>query len=1122
MARDADTLRSDNTEARFGAQQRALFEALTGYAAKPRWVADVCAAVVSNQTRDLLEDESDEAYALYDFANEWIHQQRPARNDSTEPAAQIDPLAMESVLPEQAESTRVRASYSAARAVAHLGRAIDGTLDVADGVDRFLAHCLRAGLQSVGTGPGAPVPTGGPRGLSQVFVHARQDSEDPASGFLILAACELAGLRPADRRSVSMPVLFVTQDRTGGGRERGEVGILRLCHLASGPAGLHPDPEWMAFTQIDDAFAEGLSTAWGTSALSRTQACVVWSVSGDSGGAPTVLEGDSMTGAMAVALDELALSGWSRTMRLRRIDTTSTVSANLEPVQRTLLPVDGYELKLAAARQANLRVVLAGDVDPEIASQYRDEIVTADTLDQAIRATRTRLNVGPWSSTAIVMSLVIALVSFIGIHALTSQQARELTDASARRIAEAANGLRDSNPHLAQQLALAAFRVSDTEEARSALLDSTATEPPIVVSPGALTALHASTDHEVVMTGFDDGTLRLITVTRDGVTMGTPFGGGSSSRIDDITSSRDHRLMAAATREQITLWDTSDASDPRRLVGLEIPEGVISVALRPDGSELIAGTTSEQILRWDLSGNPRLPRPLEPLTLAGGYARVTFNSTGQLLAAASRFEKAIRVWDVIDPQPLSVIDIKEDGYSGGFADDIKFSPDGSVLGIANGLDVSLWSFDLDKFQMATLPTVFMPSGQWPSTIISMAFRNNSSLAAVHTTSDSVEIVELRPGSQPVKVPASADYVAVTRYGLVTFEPFVGKLRVFSLSPLTAHNGYILDHIPLDSGGSTVAARGQLTDDGTRLWDVERASPQQLVSRDDNIIPLGIMDLSPNGDRLAILTASNELQIWDVDNPLSAQRIGSSVSTTDSTSVRFSHDASVALTMGGGHVDVWDVTGTDGPKYLTTIDTGSAKIPEISDGRLLATETTGGEIRLWDITTPAAPRELPPIKDISGTVYAIAFARSRDVLATLDDSGGRLIDLSDPTHPTTFANFDARAVPDGYNELAVSDDASTVALYGGDGIRVWDMADPEYPRPFRLTASLRNLKAASPLVNPLIRFSSTGELFGYSGNFRRWSTDPHAVAAAICASGTTLITSQVWESFRFDVALPNLC
>ncbi|MGH3866771.1 MAG: TIR domain-containing protein, partial [Pseudonocardiaceae bacterium] len=283
-------------------------------------------------------------------------------------------------------------------------------------------------------------------------------------------------------------------------------------------------------------------------------------------------------------------------------------------------------------------------------------------------------------SVLLVFAVVAAGFAFIQQH--TAEKQRNV--ALSRQVAGQATELRATNPALAAQLGLAAYRLVPTTEARSSLLSTavnlgatrltghTNTVYSVAFSPDGRTLANASADGTVQLWGISDTyhPSPLSTLT------------GHTNTVRSVAFSPDRHTLATASDDRTArLWDISDPHHPSPLSTLTgHTDTVTSVAFSPDGHTLATASADDTARLWDIS-DPHHPSPLSTLT---GHTNtvwsVAFSPDGHTLATASADDTA-RLWDISDPHhpsPLSTLT----GHTN-WISSVAFSPDGHTLATAS-------------------------------------------------------------------------------------------------------------------------------------------------------------------------------------------------------------------------------------------------------------------------------------------------------------------------------------------------------------------------------------------------------------------------------------------------------
>jgi len=734
----------------------------------------------------------------------------------------------------------------------------------------------------------------------------------------------------------------------------------------------------------------------------------------------------------------------------------------------------------------------------------------------------------------VLVALVATLAAFTaGLAVIASRARNDATRARdvalSRQVAGEASRLRDDDPALAAQLALAAYRISPTVEARSTVLDVSARPFPVrLLGQSGPTFLALAPDGSALVTTLaGDGSAQLFTLG-DGPPRraGLLAPDGSGAQLFTVAFSPDGATVATGgVGATIQLWDVADRQRPQALgPPLEGFTGPVqSVAFSPDGTALAGVGTAGGVLRWDL-GDRRRPRPLAPLMGMAGYTQgLAFSPDGELVAAA-REDSVVRLWRGTELVAALAVDGPTTVTS------IAFSPDGRWLA-AGSKDrrARLWERTGEG-----LVARGEPLGDFGSWVNAVAFTPDSAAVVAASSDNSVQLFDvtsLRPLVPALAHPGPVTSLAVTPDGrsLVTAAAD-GVTRLWPWpGPLATGADETIFALSYSADGQTLAAFPNRSDDAVRLWTTRAFEVPRLRGRvrlDPGVGRLSASGaVSPDGALLAAGTAEGRVALWDVTDPGRPQPLGPILagSTDLVEQVAFSPDGGLlAATSDDGTVALWRV-GPDGGEPLATLE-GSGNIMlglDFSpDGSWLAAGSADNRIWLWDVTDPVAPVALDPLAGFDNYVFTVAFSPDgRLLVAGGADRTVRLWDVADhrraprPVGPVLGG-------PTNYvYSLDVAPGSRLVSAAVVDGsVWQWDVTDPADPA---LVATLRG--AASDRVF-ILAHSPDGVTLavGDAATVRLWDTDVERVAEVVCATRGDAITAGEWARYLPDTPLADPC
>ncbi|WP_157535083.1 nSTAND1 domain-containing NTPase [Nocardia inohanensis] len=612
----------------------------------------------------------------------------------------------------------------------------------------------------------------------------------------------------------------------------------------------------------------------------------------------------------------------------------------------------------------------------EWAGQDRDSsLLYRGTRLQSARAATDRSPVGPLATEFLATSVttsvgarrrttrmkalfallgVVLLLMGFGLYTQDPQADQRRADRDYAAVLAAADQVQQTNPTLAAQLNLVAWRLRPGDQAVRSRLLQTEADPLFTVSTGA----HQQNVGKVVRQPGGSMLASLAGTELRFWEFGRPLRaiGEAQANIDDVAMAPGGRLMATAdlrgpAEHTVTLWDIALPGPPRRLGTLPGPTdaGTARIAFAPDG-RTVAALTDTRLVLWNVS-DPRTPvvtaiRELNEAQRDASQGRIVFSPNGRTLALALGSGDAAtgntQLWDVTDPAHPAIVTAAL--AVSGPTKAIAFSPDGATLAVGSGYSsidgegkraaIQLW--DTAQPRQAQLLSTFETGD---NSIAAMEFAPaGDALASTGNRTAGLWNV-LDPGSPRRSIDKLPTALSDCHFGTVSARCTGGPKAL----------AFASDGRQLVTGGLS----GELY-----VWSLPAAV---LTGHIGWRYPPAF---AANGARMATSTADGRIELWDIRDPRSPTRIGEYRTARGSFGATLSPD--------GSQLRILDLTA----RTLRTLD--------ISDPAHIGLR---GE---WT---------LPASESLAGLSVSRDFRR----LATSDDKGGvQLWDLSDTTRPGPWA------------------------------------------------------------------------------------------------------------------------
>jgi WD40 repeat protein len=444
--------------------------------------------------------------------------------------------------------------------------------------------------------------------------------------------------------------------------------------------------------------------------------------------------------------------------------------------------------------------------------------------------------------------------------------------------------------------------------------------------------------------------------------------------VEAVAFSPDGRLALSGGKDKtMRLWEVATA---RELRSFAHPNGVTSVAFRPDGNFAISGISYDSVLArdgsgsssslekirlWDLTtgaevrtfvepGQP-LPEALINVRLLDKATRVVLSPDGRF--ALSNLAREMLLWDVTTGKPVRTFV----GRSSRVAC-VELSPDGRLGVSVSGNTLHLWDVasgkELRSFGSSEWGNAlaFSPDGRMllagthgdfernlmdgPAGSSGVAFSPDGRFA-LSGSGWKLELWDATEGQQVRSFAGSASS-DVKENAVILWDVATGReVRRFA-----GHTGWVTS-VAFAPDGRLAASGGR--DHKIKLWDV--AAGKELRTMDvsgGNWFFEGIA-VAFLTDRFVQAAVSGGLQVWEVKT---GKLVGGTSDPNGSlASVRFSGDGQRAVSVTNETVNLWDMTKGEVLRSFTGHTSSVDSVAVSRDGGLVMSGSNDGTARLWD-------------------------------------------------------------------------------------------------------------------------------------------------------------------------------
>jgi WD40 repeat protein/transcriptional regulator with XRE-family HTH domain len=714
--------------------------------------------------------------------------------------------------------------------------------------------------------------------------------------------------------------------------------------------------------------------------------------------------------------------------------------------------------------------------------------------------------------------LLVAVV--LGVYSVAQGVAigRERDVAVSRQVAVRSDALRSRDPALAAQLAVAAYRVAPTPEARSSLLNATGVAVPARMPGPAAVTESVELDRTrklLVSTSGSAPTVQIWDVHDRGRPVRVADTPPARGPLQTVAVSPDGRtLVAGGSKGDVVLVDLADPVHPAPPVSLATGGGdVLATAFTPDGATVLAGTADAGVRRWSLNGG----RPTELPALVGPASPAQAVAAGGGLVAAGFADGTVGLWGPAGALPSLVVP------GGGKIYAVAFSPDGRTLA-AGSADhtVHLWDVTDPGAPVAAAPLT--GATNWVNAV---AFGPDGRTLAAGSSDGDARIYDLATHRTVATLPHPGPVTAAAFLDVDTLATGEadGVAHLWPVrTPVVSTFDDAVFAVGFDALGDRLVV-GPGSKDGTAgLLDVTADGPRELGTRVRDPAFSGSAALTPDGRTLAVGRSDGTVGLWDVGDPARPVALppppGGATALVEQLAI--SADGRMLAASGDDDaVRVWDISTPSAARPVATL-TGAGSYVLASafspDGRYLAAASADTKTYLWDLRA-SPPKVVATLEGPSSYAYSPAFSPDGRTLAVGSaDKSVRLYDITDPARARQLG--EPLTGPSNYvYSVAFSPDGRSLAAASTDGtVWLWDVTRRLSPQ---VTATLTGPTAAVFSV----AWSPDGTRLAAGSadkTVRLWSADPQQASTALCAGAGASLTREEWARYVPDLPYSAPC
>ncbi|MGN6780806.1 MAG: nSTAND1 domain-containing NTPase [Marmoricola sp.] len=756
------------------------------------------------------------------------------------------------------------------------------------------------------------------------------------------------------------------------------------------------------------------------------------------------------------------------------------------------------------------------------------EVSAEHARREGVTERRRRLTTRALFAAVLVLALIASGLSLYLAHtASTAQQERAdaqhaLDTALSRQVALEADQLRATAPALANQLAVAAYRIAPTVDARSSIFGSS--ERPASTRLAGVTgtmSASASPDGHLIAVSAADGSVTLWRRTAPEVapTRLARLETGTPTPLYAGAFSTDGRLYFTGGQGRLVAMDVSNPAHPRLWPHALNGVNTTVQALAVRGDVLYAGTSDPSLLRWRITAAGATPLPA--VHGFGGEVRGVAVAPDGTVATAS-LDGILRLWRPRGDR-LRQTWQRHVASAGRPIYATAFSPDGRLL-VDTGAEGHA-----DVWRRTGSSAVHLHRlGGFKSYVNGAAFSHDGTMLALAASGNVTRVWSTHGWRQIGEYDGTANMTAASFLpgdAQVLVSAIDGSARIEDLhDPVLPDTGHAMWTAQLVDGGRRgLAAYSGFVDvldasDPTWLRLVRRLTAPASAGAIS-----GVVDATPDGSVAVAGTVTGALVAWRLrpdGSPVGvAQVVHPSTALIENLDVS-ADGRRVVATGDGGQIAVYDIVGGRLVPHATAslgalpLGLGAAIS---ADGSLVAIGTGDKRVILYRVAGRTL-RQVATIRSFQNYVYGVAFSPAGPLLAAgSNDKTVRLYDVSDAGHPRQVGPT-LRDAGDSTNFLSFSTDGRLLAGSSNQhGVPVWRVG----PRGGVLIARLHG----ADLGNTSVGFAPDGRHLlagGSEGGLTLWPTDVDAAVRSICAVSGEPITKVEWREYVPGAAYDPPC